>query len=258
MVEHSSVEFHELDLNCSNLEALSDDQFAVLSVLCFAVSEVNTFRKCYVSSLFSEVKPVAINSALRQHQFTIMRAWSAKLYECSVFMKKLANNQSGLKDADVKSWADESWAVFESNYTGEGYEVAKWLRNEVSNHYSFKAARDNRKYIPEKFDLRFYTHENGGNDFFPLGEGVLFHARLNRRWSSLKTDKARKDKFGDWLEWNTSVTDWLLTEHAKFSERFVFNQIADLRWKPCSYEVPRQMIDKDRKSKAAIFLEGSR
>lgn len=258
MSEQSYVEFHELDLNSSNLEALSDDQFAVLSVLCFAVSEVNTFRKCYVSSLFPETGSLTIQSALRQHQFTIMRTWSAKLYECSVFIKKLAKNQSGLKDSDVKSWADESWKAFTSNHTGEGYEVAKWLRNEVSNHYSIKAARDNRKHIPAKFDLKFYTHENGGNDFFPLGEGVLFHARLNRRWANLNTEQEKTKMFGEWLEWNISTTDWLLAEHAKFADQFVFKKLADLSWKPTSYEVPKQMIDRDLTSKAPIFLERSR
>ena len=232
------VSFIELQLRWEELRQLPDDHLAAISVLSFAASEINFLRKTYMSVSHPYVQNKTINSATNIGRFVVIRSWTSKLFECVTFFEKLSGPKPSTKDKILCKLACDSLKTFEPLKKSKGYEVARDLRNEATHHYSFSAACDNLKHVSSSGDFGFYTHEVGGNDYYPLGEEVMFHARLNRKWANVDSKTKRNALFMEWLDWNLSATDWLLKTHAHISNELAFKAIDSVKWKKKSYPVP--------------------
>lgn len=255
MNEPAQIEFEELHIDYQQLRALPEEIVAAFSVLCFISSEINVLRKNYLSVTHQRPDDQAIDIALRIHQLTTLRTWSSKLFEAIEFIEQLQRGRDGVQGAELKKWLNEATKSLEKLKAEEGFSVARYVRNEVAHHYSFKAAKNNLKFVPPEFDCNIYTHDNGGNDFFPLGEGVLFHARLNRKWSNVRSTEERNSKFEGWLYWCLNSTNFFLELNARFANEWVFSELDNPKFQSRTYSIDKRMIDLNGTSKAPIFYK---
>lgn len=252
MKDTAEIEFTVFEEDLNSLSKLPDDQLAALSILSFATSELNTLQKIYLSSAHDYIGIRAIDSASNMFKFLILRTWSAKIFEvwqffCDVKKQRRVDNE--LRDIVVTALKD-----FENLKENEGYEVARALRNEASNHYSFDAARKNLKHIPENMDLNFYTHESGGNDMHPLGEAVMFHARLNRKWANIPQKELKNEKFHQWLKWCQAAVKWVAKWHAEAFATFCKSP-SEAKFVNKRYTIPVDFIGNPVRQRMPLFID---
>lgn len=230
---------HYLEFNTSwsEMESWPEDHVAAVSVLSYAVSETNALMKLYLCQEHNQTGQRALDSGINIHKFLLLRTWSARLFEAMEFFKS-GCRKDFLSDANLMALAEEALADFKGISSGEGYEVARDIRNESANHYSFKAARKNLKHVSRSMDCNMYLAKKGGNEFFPLGEAVMFHARLNRRWANVADKKERDDRFRAWLLWNLQANKWLQKVHAQFLNSLVFDALGRSGVRRKAYWVP--------------------
>lgn len=86
-MKNSAIEhLFEYPLSKSDVAKLPKDQHAVIAVLCFIASESNALAKTYIAASHEDTGETVIDTSLSILRFTILRAWSAKLFEVSEFL----------------------------------------------------------------------------------------------------------------------------------------------------------------------------
>ncbi|PCH74888.1 MAG: hypothetical protein COC12_02800 [Rhodobacteraceae bacterium] len=256
MSEQSTISLLQYDLSLERLQLLPEDHQAVISVLSYAVSEVNALQRVFLAQELKLTGTDAINSAIKIQYFVILRAWSSKIYEALKFMQDLLwSNKPTTKDPVLLKLADGLADEFQALRAGGGFEVSRIVRNEAANHYSFSAALKNLSHIRKEADCNFYTHEYGGNDFFPLGEEVMFQARLERKWTNFGRKEEKDSRFKEWLDWNLQATEWLGKTHAGFCNQLVFIPSRNNEMREVVYDVPTDLVGHPPNKKTPVFFD---
>jgi len=215
------VRFQELRLTEADLEALTDLQRAIYAVLSFAISELNTLAKLYVFVARETSDKKAIEAAINIRRQTIIRTWSAKVFEACEFVSTLPQYSADEND---------QYQVFRTNAIyrvrllkeQEGYTVLRAIRHEASNHYSLKAALKSVRAPKASRDASIYIHLLDGNSFFGYGEEVLFFERLERLHVNLGLREDDERSIIDiWMQWALELKNALLEIQLDFYERFI-------------------------------------
>lgn len=215
--------YQVFETNWQELQQLPEAHLAVVSLLQFAVSEANTFMKVYLCQDHPYTQEKALDSVINIHKFTVLRTWSSRLFEIIEFLEQ-GKNKEFKEDVLLSELTEKALEGFEEIRSGNGYEIARAIRHEATNHYSLKAAKKNLNHVPAAMDCRMYLAKNRGNEFFPLGEAVMFHARLNRHWAS-KAASERRKRLEDWLDWCIKANDLASKTHALFVSKLVFEPL---------------------------------
>ncbi|ASM74193.1 hypothetical protein SULPSESMR1_03421 [Pseudosulfitobacter pseudonitzschiae] len=248
----TQLEFHEYELDWGELSTLPADHLAAFSVLSFAVSEVNVLRKNYISISHDYTGEKSIDSANNINKFLVLRTWSSKLFEIAEFLRKI-HKKKETSDARLFDFAKTASGKFDKLDLGDGHNIARYIRNEASHHYSFSSAKENIKHVFHGGDFNFYTHDVGGNDFYPLGEEVMFYGRLNRKWANIPSKTARNKLLQEWFDFNIKVTDWLMKTHGYFAREFIFVALGRNMMVVKSYDVPSALVGDLSKTLTPIF-----
>ena len=212
--------FVELEMKWHDFLPLSDDQKAALAVVCFAVSEVNALMRMYAFATHDLTDEPAIDYGMLAQSQSILRTWSAKLFEFSEFItfKDKANKTS---DPVLNSLSEKHVATFETLKTADGYQTTRYLRHEATNHYLLNPVKKNLPFVSEAADCSFYLHKMRGNSRYPMGDEVVFAGRLNREGAHLTTDEEKRVTYKKWWNWNLAATHWLNDVHFSFYEELV-------------------------------------
>ena len=212
--------FVELEMKWKDFAPLSDDQKAALAVVCFAVTEVNALMRMYAFADHDFTGKPAIDYGMLAQSQSILRTWSAKLFEFSEFIafKDKANRTT---DSVLKSLSDKHTLTFESLKPAAGYQTARYLRHEATNHYLLSPVKKNLPYVSDKANCNFYLHQMTGNSHYPMGDEVVFAARLNREGAHLATSEEKKETYRTWWNWNLTATKWLNDVHFSFYKELV-------------------------------------
>jgi hypothetical protein len=246
------IEFMYFETDWSKLQVLPKQQLAALSVLSFAVSELNALQRIYLGASHDYIGNKAVDSASNVTKFLILRTWSSKVFEVYEFFQSLQSTKR-LDDSAAKI-ASGAIKEFKALKDSDGYYTARALRNEAAHHYSFKAALKNIEHVPNNMDCNFYTHAATGNDFFPLGEAVMFHARLERQWKNVPTHDEKSEKFLGWLDWCQEAVKWLAKWHAEAFAAFCGAHF-ELDFQKVSYTVPEHYSGDPVKHSTPLFFE---
>jgi len=246
------IDLAEYELTWSELESLPKDHIALFSVLSYALSEINVFRKLYVSVAHPYIQVQTIDSANNINKFALLRTWGSKLFEIAECLRVI-HKKNETSDVTLLELAQSASTQFEPLRQGEGMQVARYIRNEAAHHYSFSSARENLGHVSYEGDFNFYTHDVGANDFFPIGEEVLFHGRLNRKWKSTPSKADRDALFGKWLDWNLDATEWLHETHAKAAFELIFSPLGRSEFKEKPYRVPENFVGDVSRNRMPIF-----
>ncbi len=214
--------YFEYETNWSELRQLPDEHLAVMSILQYAASETNALRKIYLCQDHEATGKKALDSAINIHRFMVLRIWSARLFEAIQFLED-GKRKNFTGEELLAELTHEALQRLEQIRVGDGYETARDIRHEATNHYSYTAAKKNLKHVPSSMDCNMYLADKNGNEFFPMGEAVMFHARLNRRWANIDMAE-RNERFLNWLNWNLDANKWLSETHAHFAKELVFGK----------------------------------
>ncbi len=227
MSDGSAIEyFHVYPLTWAEIQTLPDDHQAALSVACCAVTEVNALMKLHIFSGHKLPEQNLGDYAILTQQFVLLRTWSAKLFEAYRFIR-FKGTKKKMNDPVLLDISRRAIEKFESLRNGKGYELARAIRNEASNHYSFDDGKKNLKHVSKNAHCSMYLHEMNGNSVFPLGEEVMFMGRLNRAAASLRTKEERMTMLNTWIDWNLEATDWLTAVHSDIVKKLVLAVFPD-------------------------------
>lgn len=236
------------------MKQLPEDHIAALSVLSFAMNEVNVIQKFYISISHEYQGIEVVDGALNIHKFFLLRTWSSKLFEVQNFLT-LGGKKKKTEDRKLLRLANQALDEFKPLRTGDSFELVRFLRNEVSNHFSFKSAKDNLAYVRATADFNFYTHEVGGNDLYPMGEEVLFQARLSRKWANFASQGKKNKLLLEWLNWNLKANKWLQETHFSFHKSLLFKPLNNIKFKNVNYKLPNKFVGDIGRNKLPIFYE---
>ncbi len=198
----------EYALNWSDLKGLTEDEKAFVALSCYAVTELNVLSRVYLFSSHIPNGNEIIDAAIQAQRFVLLRTWSAKLFEFSECIKQMNGPKSKL-DESVENIAKRASSLFEQVKCLKGYSVAKHIRHEASNHYSFPATKKNLGFVEDSADCGLYLHEMEGNSFYPMGEEVVFGGRIIRHGSPSSSFESIHNMLDDWMEWNIQATKWV-------------------------------------------------
>jgi len=86
VIGNTAIEyFVELEMRWKEFDPLSDDEKAALSIVCFAVTEVNALMRMYAFAEHHFTGKAAIDYGMLAQSHSLLRSWSAKLFEVSEF-----------------------------------------------------------------------------------------------------------------------------------------------------------------------------
>jgi hypothetical protein len=219
--EYRAIEFFsELDLKWHHLDEMNDDQKSALAVICFAVSEVNALSRMYLFAHHELSGFPAIDFAIMTQVHSVLRNWSAKLFEMSEFLS-FRDKDNRTTDKQLIRLGSAALDAFKKLKDDEGYRVARALRHEATNHYLLGPVRKNLPFVSDRANCTFFLHKQRGNSIYPLGDEVLFAGRLNREGAKFDTTSEKKQAYDKWFDWNLKATDWLHDVHLDFFREFI-------------------------------------
>jgi len=248
------VHLEEFQVSWNVLRQLPEDHLAAVAVLSYAVSETNALLRIYLSQAHEHVGQKALDSASNIQRFIIIRNLSSRLFEAENFITSLASKDDESQNV-VSRLAKDSSIRFSELRSGEGYFVARDIRHEATAHYSFSAAKKNLRRVHKGADCNMYLHRLNGNCFYPFGEEVMFHARLNRRWEKIQTKEERDSFFSSWLDWTLEANAWLDRTHAEFTNELIFKALGRNQTRKATYSAPLEFSGHAADRLTPVFLQ---
>ncbi|WP_170596196.1 hypothetical protein [Ruegeria arenilitoris] len=243
----------ELPIYLKDLEALSVDEKALFALASFAASESNSISRLYLFSTHKTTGDEIVDSAISLQIMVMLGYWSAKLFEFYETISDLAISK-GTKNDNVIRLAKESFDAFSGIKEQPGYEVARAIRHEATNHYSFKAAKKNLAYIPDNANCKFYLHEKDGNSWYPFGEEVMFVGRFNRAGASLNSREEKNQLLKEWLDWNLAATKWANKAYELIATSLVLDRLPDRTARQKLLWLDPELVGEVNGRKTPIFL----
>lgn len=250
----SAIEYLvDYSLRWADLRDLPEDQVAFLGVLSYAVSEVNALSGIYIFSSHPMIENEAIDNAILIQRFVLLRSWSARLFEAIELLENGVKKRQ-ISDQDLLEFVKECLKELSAIKSSKGYELARDLRNESTNHYSFSTAKKNLKHISDRANCNMYLHEKKVNSFYPFGEEVMFVGRLNRHGASLRTRDKKSNLLDLWISWNLKATQLIGDIQVEFFKKFLLERFPDKFGHERPYWIPRELASTVEDKHVPIFL----
>lgn len=250
--EIDAIEFlWEYSVTKEEFDTLEPDLAAALSIICYAYSEINALMRLYLFSTHDHVGSDAIDSMGEIQKNTLLRVWSAKLFELADFME--LKKYSKTNNQELIALALDAKNLFEPLKKDAAYQTVKLIRHEATSHYALAPAKKNLEFVGEGAALSIIQHKMGGNSFNPLGEEVMFIGRMNRAAQHLDTKEKRIEFHEQWFNWNVVATKWLGRVQAQFARKTLLEKFPDRRARKRMYWIPQQMVGEIGESKTPLF-----
>jgi hypothetical protein len=236
------VQFDEFKLPLSTIRQLPKDHVAALAIFGYAVSELNTMARLFLSQSHQETGQRVIDEIIKAQKLVVLRAWSSKLFEVREFLLSICGKKSQTSDVELKLLATKAIDALDKLSSTDGYKAANDIRHEAAHHYSFEAAKKNLAHLPDDALCDVIIHQNRGNDFFPLGEYLMFHGRLRRRWKTVHNLARMQVEFEVWLKWCMEAKSSIEDSHAMFVNALLFNKLGRNAFQKKTYWVPETLV----------------
>lgn len=243
----------EIPVFLEDLEPLSVDEKALLALASYAATESNTISKLYLFSTHKMTGDEVVDSAISIQIMVLLRYWSAKLFEFFESISEIAGAR-GTSEENVIRLANESFEAFSQLEDSRGYEIARAIRHEATNHYSFKAAKKNIVHVSERANCKLFLHKKDGNSWYPFGEEVMFSGRINRAGASLKTKEEKQKTLEDWLEWNLVATRWANKTYELIAKDLVLRRLPNRRPREKILWLDPELVGNIEGRKTPVFL----
>lgn len=216
---------HIVNLKLRNLAALNKQQKATLAMVSFALSEINALRRLALFSLFSLEKQAELEQAAVIQRNLILRTLTGKLFEFLKFFDVICSGKA--KDKLVL----DEFITFKPKVSAlkskKGYQIAKTIRNSISNHYDIDMVMRCLSSVPDSCDCSMYLTDQRGNCYFPMGENVVFAGIMS---DSRKQHAILKENDIDvWVDWTSDVSELIYELHKALFLKLVHKKDPTIR-----------------------------
>lgn len=212
------IALRRLEMSEQDFAAVPEDQKAALAAVSHAINELNVFKRLFLFSAVAEHPENEFGIALWIQQLTLLRSWSAKLFELQKLLE-FTGSKNRTKDKVLRGIAKKAEAKFANLKDEAGYRMAREFRNEITNHIGLSSARKNLPYVTKKAVCIAYLTPEDGNCFFPIGEDFAFGGLLARLWGDL--DLEPRQALDIWFGWNTKVNNWATVMHLEMLDEII-------------------------------------
>ncbi|MGR3341820.1 MAG: hypothetical protein ACU0DI_01055 [Paracoccaceae bacterium] len=135
MTNKPIVYFVKYRLQFSELLQFGETKAAVFATSCHAINEINVFTRMYLSNHRDAPKEPDMATLYEIQTMTILRSWSAKLFEYHKFISRVRelpefSAHSNLLGSNLKK--------FNRLKKMDGFIITRKIRNEMTSHYDLK------------------------------------------------------------------------------------------------------------------------
>lgn len=198
------VRLLELRLSSSQIQNLPATVLAVFTTLAYVSNEITTFQALFLSSKPEIARDPVIQSKARIQKFILSRTLNAKIFEglFALTHSKELLRQNGLDAVLSASFREIESAIALKDENG--YEIAKRLRDKVSNHIIVNEVLKNLQRVATDADKTLYLHRSSGDSFYPIAEDYVFGSILNQiaKEKGSTLDLVIKE----WMDWSIKVS----------------------------------------------------
>lgn len=225
MSNKAVVQFDEFHLPLATLRQLPEDYIAALGLMGYAISELNILSRIYLAQASDDTGERIVDEIIKAQKLLVLRSWSSKLFEVREFLISLTGKKALTRDPILQKLASNALDALDKLSSTEGYKAANDIRHEAAHHYSFVAAKKNIAHLPTDALCDSFLHRHQGNSFYPLGEYLMFHGRLQRRWKTDQTLREKQIKFEVWLQWCMEAKASVEDSFANFMSELLFKKL---------------------------------
>ena len=228
-VNPTAIEYlTELGISWTELGEMPDEQKAFFALICLAQNDITTYSRLVVLANWEPTRDENVNVIATIQINSLLRVWSAKLFEFSKLIDRIGGGKL-IKDDALRIFARKYLHLFSTIESMPGYSIARMLRNDAASHYAFPEVVRSLSKIDASAKCGYIMHESVGNSYYPFGEEVAFVGQLNRHLSgtSKKIDAAQGVR--DWMNWNTQASRIAGKVLPDFNKDFVIPLIANKR-----------------------------
>lgn len=161
------------------------------------------------------------------------------------------NNTKNKKLLALCGEAQEKFKVLKAD---EIYRLVQSIRNEATSHTTMSAARKNLKFMSDDADCSLYMHDLNGNSFFPMGEELMFAARLDRHAGFGASPEEKITLLEKWKDWNLAANSWLGEVHVNFTLKTTFEDKNKIPAYRHPYWIPPAMVGQSDDRKTPLFI----
>lgn len=213
-----ALEYEKITHSIEDLRSIPKDQLAAYAGICHAVNELNVMKRVFLASFHQEPSSPEVGMYLWVQNHTLLRVWSAKIFELSQFLK-FEGRYNRTSDKELKDFGDSARERFRALGESPFYEMTKRLRHEVTNHTSLKAIRECLDFVGDQIECSAFLGPEIGNCLFPFGEEVVFGGTLARVWTEHRIKP--ETSLDIWFEWNQSANNWATEQQLRFINNFI-------------------------------------
>ncbi|MEP1962496.1 hypothetical protein [Tateyamaria sp.] len=254
MENKAIVEITKYALSKKDFEDIPEDQVALIGLLNYAATELNCLQRVYIASSQGLTGENHLDVGIASQRYTLLRVWSAKLFELMQCLEDLCKPNRKIDEVvlEVATTAREAMVELKEN---DAYPLVRNIRDNATNHYSFKDAKKNLRHVSEGADFSLYLHEMDGNSYYPMGEELMFVGRINRFGSGLSGKAARQNLLNAWMDWNLLANHWVRATHVDAFERLVMSKYPRrAAWSKKHY-VPVNLVGNIEKPVVPLFMK---
>ncbi len=233
------VHYLELDAKIADLSRLTEDELILFGTLSFICNELNVFSRMLglANSTQVEAKPLKFVADLQHH--AILRTLASRVFEAHEFLIVTLSKCTDVDD-DLRDLLKSTKIKLDRLRSSEGYSINRNVRNEVTFHYQYGAAKKNVRSIRDDADASVFINKTDGNTYFSIGESLMYFERLRRFSLSDKTFEDEEKLAEAWLGWSLDAVRIIKDLQAE-----VFNSVMDKvekRARKTHYFVERSLV----------------
>ena len=248
MSERHTRKLRKLSISKAHIASLSADHVAVLASFSYCISEVNALWRVYDACIYKKTGNQHLELAVSIQKNTILRVWSAKLFEFSEGLGKIKG------DTKLTAFLNAVRADLEAP-TGfpKGDSLAGRFRHESTFHLYVDDLKKRLKFTTADASTDFYFDEGHANSFFPFGEEVVFAASFNRYVGNSMNEESI-EFIRLWGEWVVSASKKIIYIFEDFLNKFVFSDDNPPNWTFLEIDLDPGMIASPQSAKVPLFL----
>jgi hypothetical protein len=246
----------EVPLPRAEFDSLPLEHRAFFALLSHATNEITALSRIALQSRHEQTGEEQIDMLAVIQLSTLLRVWSSKLFEISSVFSDFGKDYS-VVDGKLRDFILSRKVLFLEARKHPGYLTARTLRDNVTNHYSFKATLKSLNHLSDGANRTIQVHAIDGNTYYPYGEEVSFVAMLKKHSAGALGTPSIDQTIKHWMDWNVKSTRRLTEVMTDFSLDFVLRELSSPKGKKRVYWIPPEMVAEGDPATVALFLRKS-
>lgn len=254
--EKCLVWLYQYYVSARDIGELNGEQVAALGMVSYACSEISTMFRLYCCSMRNPEEHEPIAGALFSQQILIVRMLSAKILELSEFLTFEKRGRTA-KDETVRRLGSRALSAYESIRSGDGYGIARYLRNKITNHYDMDFIRNGLEGMstgPGHMDFDLYSMDGKNIWYHPFGDDFVFSSAIYNWARSHGEGLSALEVYRLWIGWVIVAVEWSRLVHGIFVDELITSRFPDRSWVKYPEVLDNRIVRKAEDVRLPIIL----